>query len=391
MHSNDDDRLALFGGRPVRPQGPIERVVNRPEIQAALERAYHDGDWHRYHGKNTERLREALAVFHGVSHVELCSSGTAALEIALKGVNVKPGDEVLVSGYDFKGIVASVLAVGAVPVVVDIDPTTLAPSRMILSEAATDRTKAAVVSHLHGNAAWIDPISEWARQRGIGLVEDACQSPGAMIAGKRAGTWGDVGVLSFGGSKLLTAGRGGAVLTSDPRVAQRMRLHLERGNHAFPLSELQAAVLLPQLELLDDENRRRRQGVDYLVMSADLRNVATVTTCWRSNVEAANYKLGVMLIGNRTDLVSREWMAQAFRAEGIAIDEGFHAVPDLVARSRYRAAADLRAACFAGSRLLVLHHPVLFGGTNELNLVIRAIKKVSAAIERGDFDRAAST
>src|SRR5262245_43141737 len=117
MSSSDDDRLAIVGGRPVRPDGPIERNPNRAEIQSALERAYRDGDWHRYHGRNAERLKEILADYHGVSHVELCCSGTAALEIALKGANVKSGDEVLVSGYDFKGIVSSTLALSAQPLV----------------------------------------------------------------------------------------------------------------------------------------------------------------------------------------------------------------------------------------------------------------------------------
>ena len=79
------------------------------------------------------------------------------------------------------------------------------------------------------------------------MIEDACQAPGAMLEGRRAGTFGDVGVLSFGGSKLLTSGRGGAVLTSDAHMAQRIRLYTQRGNEAYPLSEMQAAVVLPQL------------------------------------------------------------------------------------------------------------------------------------------------
>jgi perosamine synthetase len=381
MHSNDDDRLALFGGRPVRSEGPIERVVNRLEIQAALERAYHDGDWHKYHGKNTERLHESLADFHGVSHVELCCSGTAALEIALKGVNVKPGDEVLVSGYDFRGIVASVLAVGAMPVVVDIDLTTLAPTVANYSKAVTERTKALVVSHLHGNAAPVDSIMEWAKPPGIAVVEDACQAPGAMIAGKRAGAWGDVGVLSFGGSKLLTAGRGGAVLTSDPRIAQRIKLHCERGNHAFPLSELQAAVLLPQLETLDDDNRLRFQAVKWLVERLDSRFGVTPTVAARSDVSPAFYKLGLLLTGDHWNAHARETVAAAFRAEGVAIDEGFAAVPSLFAKARFRAADDLSASMIAGERMLVLHHPVLLAGEDELELIVNAVQKVSNAFQ----------
>jgi perosamine synthetase len=384
MSRADDHRLAIFGGAPIRSGGPIDRTVNRPDIHAALEQAYRDGDWHRYHGRNTEQLKTSLAEFHTVEHVELCCSGTAALEIALKGVNVKPGDEVLVSGYDFKGIVSSVLAVGAVPVVVDVELDAMTPSLAALSDAATDRTKIVVVSHLHGNAARMDSIAEWAQTNGFSVLEDACQSPGAMVSGRRAGTWGDVGILSFGGSKLLTAGRGGAILTSDLRIAQRIRLHGERGNQAFPLSELQAAVLLPQLNSLDDDNRRRAEAVDWLRGRLHEWGLKS-TACLRKDVRPAFYKLGLLPLGDRWGVVSRAAIAAAFRAEGIAIDEGFSPVSSLFARSRYRSAGNLVVSSMLGERLLVLHHPVLSAEKGELELVVDAVRKVAHAIDCGEF------
>src|SRR5437763_375725 len=105
------------------------------------------------------------------------------------------------------------------------------------------------------------------------IVEDACQCPGALIDGKRAGAWGDVGVLSFGGSKLLTAGRGGAILTADAGAHQRARLWQNRANVVCPLSELQAAVLLPQLETLDARNARRLEQVRRLNSLGDRADV----------------------------------------------------------------------------------------------------------------------
>ena len=114
--------------------------------------------------------------------------------------------------------------------------------------------RAVIVSHLHGGLAAMPEIRAWADLRGVAVVEDACQVPGARIAGRLAGTWGDVGVLSFGGSKLLSAGRGGALLTDRSDVVQRIKIYSERGNQAYPLSELQAAVLLPQLESLAERN-----------------------------------------------------------------------------------------------------------------------------------------
>jgi len=99
----------------------------------------------------------------------------------------------------------------------------------------------------------------------LAVIEDAAQAPGAVVQGRKAGTWGDVGVLSFGGSKLLTAGRGGALLTARADIAQRARLWQHRGNQVCPLSELQAAVLLPQLAKLDARNVQRRMSVGRLL------------------------------------------------------------------------------------------------------------------------------
>src|SRR5207244_5610224 len=104
-----------------------------------------------------------------------------------------------------------------------------------------------------------------ADRSGLAILEDACQVPGATVAGKPAGSWGDCGVISFGGSKLLTAGRGGAIVTNREDVLQRIKVYCERGNDAFPLSELQAAVLVPQIPQLAAANEQRRRSVELLL------------------------------------------------------------------------------------------------------------------------------
>src|SRR3989440_8110529 len=143
------------------------------------------------------------------------------------------------------------------PVLVDVAPDNwnLAPER--LAAALGPSTRALIVSHLHGGLVPVRAVTALAAEHGVRVVEDAAQVPGAVVQGRRAGTWGDVGVLSFGGSKLLTAGRGGALLTRRPDVHQRARTVLHRANAVCPLSELQAAVLIPQLDELDGRNARR--------------------------------------------------------------------------------------------------------------------------------------
>ena len=115
-------------------------------------------------------------------------------------------------------------------------------------------------------------IERLCRARGIAIIEDVCQAPGASRTGKLLGTWSDVAIWSFGGSKLLAAGRGGAVISNRPEIMQRIRVYSERGNQAFPLSELQACVLVPQLEKLDERNQIRARAVERITRELEPAN-----------------------------------------------------------------------------------------------------------------------
>jgi dTDP-4-amino-4,6-dideoxygalactose transaminase len=238
---------------PINPAWPITDDA----IRAAFESMMRDGSWGRYHGPHCDRLREELGRMHSVEHVALCCSGTSAVELALRSVPVTDGDEVILAAYDFKANLVNVLTVGAIPVLIDVLPGQPVIDLQYLHAAITERTRAILVSHLHGHLTPIEEIRQIASVHGIVVIEDACQSPGAIIAGQRAGSSGDIGVLSFGGSKLLTSGRCGALLTSNAAMAQRIRLYTQRGNDAYPLSEMQAAVFSPQLKTLDEFNSVR--------------------------------------------------------------------------------------------------------------------------------------
>ena len=241
------------------------------EIRAALEAALQDGSWGHYHGRHSEALVKNLSDQFDSEHVVLASSGTIAVEMALRGVGVKAGDEVLLAGYDFPGNFRAIEAIGAYPVLVDIDSANWCLDFQALEclakeeEKSSSKVRAVVISHLHGGLAPMQKITDLARRQKWAVVEDACQAPGASVDGQPAGSWGDVGVLSFGGSKLLTAGRGGALLTNQQSVMQRAKIFAERGNNAFPLSELQAAVLGPQLSKLASRNQKRRELASLLV------------------------------------------------------------------------------------------------------------------------------
>lgn len=355
---------------------------------ASLAAAFADGHWGRYHGPYTEQLIDRLAGTHQVEHVHLCSSGTIAVELALRGLKVGEGDEVVLAGYDFPGNFRSIEAVAARPVLVDLDPSGWFASSQAIEEALTPQVRAVIVSHLHGSLAPMRQLRELADRRGFALVEDACQSPGALVDGRPAGSWGDVGILSFGGSKLLTAGRGGAVLTNRDDVAQRIRVFTDRGNDAFPMSQLQTAALLPQLDSLADRNAVRLQNAQRLL--AQLKHLPLLESLQPDSFSATStgepagnrpafYKLGWLLSAAGTDSTTRRWLIAALQAEGIAIDEGFRG---FVRRSsaRCRTVGSLDRAAHAAAGTLILHHPALLQPTDYIDRLARTINEVVAAL-----------
>lgn len=378
--------LAIDGGEPVLPEGPPKWPQPDEEVRAALQSAYDDGSWGRYLGPYGAKLEDLIAQLCGANHVRLCSSGTIAVELALRGLKVGPGDEVILAAYDFPGNFRAIEAVGARPVLVDLALNSWRLDDEALVAAITSATKAVIASHLHGWLVRMDRVCAIAAERGIAVVEDACQVPGALVAGKPAGSWGDCGVLSFGGSKLLTAGRGGAVVTNREDVAQRMRVFSERGNEAFPLSELQAAVLVPQISKLGAANERRLAAVQRLISQlAGTPALAIPEPAITSDYKPTFYKLPMLVGGANDDCSSPEFELRrgrfiaAVQAEGVAIDEGFRG---FARRSlgRCRIVGDLANARRASAATVLLHHPVLLEPRATIDRVAKAIGKVAVTL-----------
>ncbi|MBI3832052.1 MAG: DegT/DnrJ/EryC1/StrS family aminotransferase [Planctomycetes bacterium] len=213
-----------------------------------------------------ELFEKEWAAKLGVPHTLLVSTGTAGLICALVGLGIEPGDEVIVPGYTFMATALAPLAMGAVPVLADVDAG-LGLDPQDVARKITPRTKAVIPVHMSGHVADLDGLLAVVKGRGIKVLEDACQCVGGSYKGKRVGTIGDAGAYSFNYFKIISAGEGGAFCAKDVETYQRGRIYHDTGcafrydanklqipvfgGVNYRMDELRAAVLRVQLGRLD--------------------------------------------------------------------------------------------------------------------------------------------
>jgi aminotransferase EvaB len=222
-------------------------------------------------GTEVRQFEEEFAAYLGVRETVTVANGTDALELALRAIDVQAGEEVItVSNAGMYGSTA-IRKLGAVPRYVDVDVASMNLDATTLESAYGPKTRAVILTHLYGRMADVEAVSRWCEQRNVPLIEDCAQSHGAQRAGRRAGSFGRLACFSFYPTKNLGAlGDGGAVVTSDTGLAERLRglrqygwqgkydVRLAGGTNSR-LDEVQAAVLRARLPRLDENNRRRVQ------------------------------------------------------------------------------------------------------------------------------------
>lgn len=240
------------------------------EIEAAIRRVLQSGQY--ILGVETETFEKEFASYLGVSGCVGVANGTDALELALRAAGIGPGDKVLTVANTVTATVAAIVACGATPVFADIDPATMLISvkavENLLTELRDPRIKAIVPVHLYGQAADMPRLMELAQAHHLFVIEDCAQAHGAAIAGRKVGAWGQLAAFSFYPTKNLGAfGDGGAVVSSDPALLEKLRLLRQYGwrrryvsdlhGRNSRLDELQAAILRVRLARLDLENAHR--------------------------------------------------------------------------------------------------------------------------------------
>ena len=236
-------------------------------------------------GPRVKAFEESFATMCGVRHAVATTSGTAALHVPLLAAGIGKGDEVISSPFTFIASANSILFTGARPVFIDIDPTTFNLNPDLIESVITPRTKAILPIHLFGLSCDMDPILAIARKHGLLVIEDACQSHGALYKGKRVGSFG-IGTFSFYPTKNMTSAEGGMITTDDELIAERCRILRQHGMRRryyhdelgfnFRMTDVHAAIGFEQLKKLQAKNDQRRINASFL--NANLKGVVIPTT-----------------------------------------------------------------------------------------------------------------
>jgi len=260
--------------------------VNRP-VLGGREREYVleciESGWISSEGPFVPRFESAFAERVNRRHAIAVANGSAALDIAVAALRLKPGDEVILPSFTIISCATAIIRAGATPVVVDSDPVTLNVTAEQVAAAITPRTRAVMVVHIYGLPVDMDPILALAARCDLAVIEDAAEMHGQTYRGRPCGSFGALSTFSFYPNKLVTSGEGGMVLTDDPELAERCRglrnlcfdnrrrfVHEELGWN-YRLTNLQAALGLAQLEKLDvTVEKKRRMGRRYTALLADM-------------------------------------------------------------------------------------------------------------------------
>lgn len=339
-------RLAIEGGAPVRTRPFPEYRTIGAEEKAAVAEVLNSGVLSAFlgtwspefrGGPRVRALEEQWSAYFGIRHAISMNSATSGLYAALGAAGIGPGDEVIVSPYTMTASAAGPLLYNAIPVFADIDPEHFCLSAETVRAALTPLTKAIVVVDLFGHPAPFDEIMAVAEERGLIVIEDAAQAPGAKLGERYAGTLAHIGVFSLNYHKHIHSGEGAVVVTDDDRLAERLQLirnHAEvvlqqKGDGElnnmlgfnYRMTEIEAAIASEQLKKLEALLVPRIQRAEQLTEL--LSNVAGVST--PSVVNGCVHVFYVYAIRYDEEQlgVPRAGIAEALRAEGIPISEGY--------------------------------------------------------------------
>ncbi len=333
-------QLAIGGGKPVRvDEYPAWPVWDDGELEAARQ-VISSGKWGMSNGGKVLALQDKFAAYQDAAFGIAATSGTTALRATLLAAGLEAGAEVIIPSYTFVASATAVLEANMVPVFADINPDTYTLDPACIQSVVTERTGAIMPVHIAGLPCEMDEIKAIADKHGLVVIEDACQAWGSEYRGRKVGAIGEMGTFSFQSSKHITAGEGGMIVTDDEELAARCislvncgrveggawhEHHLLGGN--YRLSEIQAAIILAQLERYDSMLERRQASAAYLrtalaeiegIAPLAMPDYATASSCHLFIIRYDSEAFGGL---------PRDKFVKALNAEGIRPAHGGYFAP----------------------------------------------------------------
>lgn len=402
--------LAILGGEPVRKKAfPVWPEATAREKDNLAKVASSNG-WGIFRGSLINNFGEQFAHYHGARYGLPCANGTAALKVQLQALGIGRGDEVITTVFTCVSTIVPIVALGAVPIFVDVkaDDYTIDPE--LIEKKITSKTKAIIAVHLYGSLCDLDKLVEIAKKHNIHLIEDAAEVPGSFWRDKGVGTFGISGSFSFQEAKVMTSGEGGILITDSSEIYELASSYINCGR-ARPgatnlrkvmgdnlrLTEFQAAVLLSQLDLLKERTDLRQNNASRL--SKKLSQIYGISVIKpNKNVTAQAYYYYVFKFISESLGISRETFTAALGAEGIPTRKLFVPVfqdplfnlnkydtPEAFEfyQERPLVAEEFPNAMRAGfSEGVAIWHPILLGDSFDLDDIANAIEKIVENIDK---------
>ncbi|GIP34974.1 DegT/DnrJ/EryC1/StrS aminotransferase family protein [Paenibacillus sp. J2TS4] len=341
MNAFKKSKPAILGGNPFPsntwPRWPF---VSEEDIRRVTD-VLKSGNWCRAlfapdsEESMTVRFEQGFARMHQAKYAVACANGTAAIEIALRAAGVQPGDEVIVPAYSFVASATAVLQIGGLPVFADIERDTYCLDPASAERYITANTRAIVVVHMAGRPANMDAIGELAKKYNLVIVEDSAQAHMAEWQRRRVGAIGDVGTFSFQNSKNMTSGEGGIIITDNPDIAEMsyslQHIGRKKGRPFYEhhyacwnyrLTEIQAAILIGQMDRAEEQNRKRQENAKYLKqLMASIKGLEMLPDDPR--VTNHGYHLYMFRVDREQFGLDRDTLVKALAAEGVPYFGGY--------------------------------------------------------------------
>ncbi|MGB2824478.1 MAG: DegT/DnrJ/EryC1/StrS family aminotransferase [Phycisphaerae bacterium] len=414
--------LALHGGTPVRakPFSTTWPIIDERE-EKALTKALRSRNWCCLRGNAVYDFEKVFAEAMGVPHCVLTNGGTTALSASLHVIGVGPGDEVITSPHTFIATINTITNLHALPIYVDVDPDTGSIDADRIEAAITEHTRAIMPVHLAGWPVDIEKIMAISRKHNIPVVEDACQSAFAAVNGRKVGTFGLSGCISFQEWKSLVCGEGGAILGRDDEFMRRCAAFINNGRdpkrllrgYPFPgsnhrMTEFQAAVLAEQFKRFKEDAPRRHENGRYVEEALAKIPGLTLRKRYSDNTWVTYVQLDMNYDRAQFKNVPAARFAEALRAENIPMRGGprrytggchkekmleehlssraFQAAFSKARLDKYR--QSLRLPVMDGQagpgkeRLTMDSKIPLLGSRNEMDQIIEAVHKVARNLDK---------